>query len=162
MSTKESYTAEEWTLVAGAPVLAGSYIALSDPGITSLIGETSAMAKAMASENVPAAAKDLVASIMAGMQEKGAERVEMPGLDEESRKDPAKAKAALLDDIKQAAAAVEAKGGAAEAAAYKEYVQSVAYAVANAAKEGGFMGIGGKRISEEEQAALDGLKAAMG
>jgi hypothetical protein len=162
MSTKDSYTAEEWALVSGAPILAGSFIAMSDPGITSLFGETSAMAKAMASQEVPADVKDLVAGIVGGLQDKSQEKIQMPELDEETRKDPAKAKAALLHEVKQGADTVAAKGGAAEAAAFSEYILSVALAVANAAKEGGFMGIGGKRISDEEQAALDQLKASLG
>jgi hypothetical protein len=42
---------------------------------------------------------------------------------------------------------------------YKRFVYSVAEAVAHAHREGGFLGIGGKDVSEREQAALDEIAA---
>jgi hypothetical protein len=39
---------------------------------------------------------------------------------------------------------------------------SVAQAVASAHKEGGFLGIGGKQISDAENKALDELSTALG
>lgn len=39
---------------------------------------------------------------------------------------------------------------------------TIAQAVAEAHKEGGFLGVGGKQVSEEEQAALDDIKATLG
>lgn len=49
-----------------------------------------------------------------------------------------------------------------EAAEYREWVMSVAQATAEAAKEGGFFGIGGVRVSVDEQQILDGIAAALG
>ena len=48
-----------------------------------------------------------------------------------------------------------------EVDAYKRFVLTVAEAAANAHKEGGFMGVGGKRVSEGEQAALDEIAATL-
>ncbi len=164
MSTKDSYTAEEWAVVAAAPVVAGSYIAMADPGVTSLIGESSAMMKAMTAGEVPADASDLVASIVAGAKEMAEkkEKFKMPELSEEDKRNPAAAKAELLNQVSAATAAVAANGSEAEAAAYKQWIMSVATATAEAAREGGFMGIGGKRVSDQETAALAELSAAMG
>jgi hypothetical protein len=50
------------------------------------------------------------------------------------------------------------KGSVEDVDAYKQFVVSVARAAAEAHKEGGFVGIGGKQISEEEQAALDEIQ----
>jgi hypothetical protein len=66
----------------------------------------------------------------------------------------------LMALVKAGAAAV-AQRSPAEAAAYKATVLKVAQATAEAAKDGGFLGIGGKLISDDEQAALDALKAAL-
>ena len=44
--------------------------------------------------------------------------------------------------------------------AYNDTLFAVATATANAAKEGGFLGIGGTLVSQDEQQALDTLKAA--
>jgi hypothetical protein len=49
-----------------------------------------------------------------------------------------------------------------EAAEYREWVMSVAQATAEAAKEGGFLGIGGVRVSPDEQRTLDEIAAALG
>jgi hypothetical protein len=67
----------------------------------------------------------------------------------------------LLDVIKSGAAAVGAKSPG-ELQAYKNTILSVAQATAEAAKEGGFLGIGGTLVSKEEQAALAAIKAALG
>jgi hypothetical protein len=46
--------------------------------------------------------------------------------------------------------------------AYNDTLFAVATATANAAKEGGFLGVGGTLVSKEEQQTLDTLKAAFG
>ena len=46
--------------------------------------------------------------------------------------------------------------------AYKDFVYSTAYKVASAAKEGGFMGIGGKAISDAEMELLNDIASALG
>jgi hypothetical protein len=46
--------------------------------------------------------------------------------------------------------------------AFKGFVLRVAETVARAHKEGGVLGIGGKEVSEREQAVLDDLAASLG
>jgi hypothetical protein len=67
----------------------------------------------------------------------------------------------ILGAIKDGVAAVSAKNPA-EAAAYKKLILDVANNTANAAKEGGFLGIGGKQVSKEEAAAISAITAAIG
>jgi hypothetical protein len=57
---------------------------------------------------------------------------------------------------------LESKATAEEADAYKTFVMRVAQAVAGAHKEGGFLGIGGKRVSDAEEQALDEISHALG
>jgi hypothetical protein len=64
--------------------------------------------------------------------------------------------------LRDAVGVVEAKASADEAQAYKQFVITVAEAVANAHREGGFAGIGGKPVSDREQAALDGVRSTLG
>ena len=49
----------------------------------------------------------------------------------------------------------------AEVQAYKDTIRAVAKATAEASKEGGFLGIGGKRVSADEQTALDRIDSAL-
>ena len=48
-----------------------------------------------------------------------------------------------------------------EASAYRRFVLGVAQAAAEAHKEGGFIGIGSKQISDEERVALDEIEAVL-
>ena len=57
---------------------------------------------------------------------------------------------------------VRAKGGDAEAAAFGSWLMMLAQATAEAAKEGGVLGIGSVRVSDKEKAALVALQAVLG
>jgi hypothetical protein len=56
---------------------------------------------------------------------------------------------------------VAAKGSPEELATYKQLMVQAAQNVANAAKEGGFMGIGGVVVSDAEKQALGEITAAL-
>ena len=64
--------------------------------------------------------------------------------------------------LRDAIAILEAKSTPAETDAYKVFVMTVAQAVASAHKEGGFLGIGGKQVSDAENQALDEISSALG
>jgi hypothetical protein len=57
---------------------------------------------------------------------------------------------------------VEGKATPEETAAYRQFILGLADTVAHAHKEGGFLGIGGKEVSESEQKVLDELEATVG
>jgi hypothetical protein len=50
----------------------------------------------------------------------------------------------------------------ADAPAYGRLLVDAATRVAEASKEGGFLGIGGTRVSAQEQQAIDEIRAAVG
>jgi len=62
---------------------------------------------------------------------------------------------AALDLLKQ-------KGSPEDVAAFGSFLMKLGDKVANAAKEGAFLGFGGKRVSEEEQSLLADLGQALG
>jgi hypothetical protein len=66
----------------------------------------------------------------------------------------------ILKSISAAKAAVVVQSPA-DAAAYSDMILKVTEGVANAAKEGGFLGIGGKTVSDAEAAAISAIKAAL-
>jgi hypothetical protein len=68
----------------------------------------------------------------------------------------------LPERIRQAVDTVEQKATPEEAREYREFILRVADVVANASKEGGVLGIGGKPVSDEERAALDELRTTIG
>ena len=71
-------------------------------------------------------------------------------------------KAKQTAKIRQAISILANKGDASEVAAYKAMLIKAAENTANAAKEGGFLGIGGKRVTEEEQAVITEIRSLVG
>ena len=65
------------------------------------------------------------------------------------------------DSILGALQILEQKASPEEVEAYKMFVTAVAHAAANAHREGGFLGVGGTHVSDEEQQALDELAAKL-
>jgi predicted flap endonuclease-1-like 5' DNA nuclease len=70
-------------------------------------------------------------------------------------------RAAMASSIKTATALVRKNTDAAQLAAYEAMILDVAQKAAEAAKEGGFMGMGKKVVSDQEQAALNEIKSAL-
>jgi hypothetical protein len=66
------------------------------------------------------------------------------------------------EHLRNAMSILESKATPEETDAYKTFVMRVAQAVAGAHKEGGFLGVGGTRISDAENAALDEISHALG
>lgn len=64
--------------------------------------------------------------------------------------------------IRGAMALVGQRATPEEADAYRDFVVAIAEAVAGASKEGGFLGIGGKPVSDTEQTAIEELRALLG
>src|SRR6516162_11497552 len=73
---------------------------------------------------------------------------------------PAEIKAKCIETLRQAGAVVDAKAPG-DAAAFKGWLRQISQHVAEASKEGGFLGIGGVRISEAEKATLNEISSAL-
>jgi hypothetical protein len=157
MSTKSDYSAEEWKAISAAPVVAGLLITLSDAsGPVGIAKEAMAVSQTItesASGDAPEIVKALAEHVTSG-----GGRPELPDV---PKNDRAQMKDGLLRIIKTAVAAVETKSPA-EAAAFKTWLVSVATKVAQASKEGGFLGIGGTQVSTDEQEALRQLALTLG
>ena len=75
---------------------------------------------------------------------------------------PAQMAALTLEDARAVARLLDSRVDPAQAAQYRAWALSVAEKVAMAATEGGFLGFGGTRLSEAEQALIAQLRAALG
>jgi hypothetical protein len=157
MSTKTDYSAEDWKAISSAPVAAGLFLTLSDAsGPVGIMKEAMAVGKAIsesASGDVPDIVKALAENVKSGQGR--------PDLPDVAAGDRAKTKNALIDGIKKAVQAVESKSPG-EVAGFKAWLVSVATKVAQASKEGGFLGIGGTLVSREEEEALKQLADILG
>jgi len=63
--------------------------------------------------------------------------------------------------LRTAVEILEQKASPEEVEDYKRFVLTVAEAAANAHREGGFLGVGGKQVSEAEQTALDDIATTL-
>jgi hypothetical protein len=169
MTTRVDYTTEEWAGLLRAPVMAGTYIVLADVSLTAIPRELKGLARAVRSQPVPPAAAELVGAVVADLTAGTDAEEELSGitLDEaqdwraglDRYEDP---RQQVLKLIKQDLAALEDKAAAEEKEAFYTWLVDVAQATAEAGREGGFLGIGAVRVSEQERAALTALGDALG
>ncbi len=149
MTTKSEFNAEEWERIAQAPAFAALMVILADRGGS--IRESLALGKAYA----------------AARRDGGDELIEAlvsspPSLNPNEMGRPDELRTQIPERIAQAVRTVEEKATPDELQQYRDFILRVADTVAHAHKEGGVLGIGGKEVSEEEQAALDELAATIG
>jgi hypothetical protein len=149
MASKADFNAEEWSTIAQGPVIAGLMVVASDRGGT--VRESLSMAKAYG-EAKRAAPGSLVAELAS----------EPPRPDPEKFGSAEELPVRGPDLISQAVAALQAHATPEEVDEYKRFCLDVAEHAAEATKSGGFLGIGGKRISQAESQALDSVAATLG
>jgi hypothetical protein len=146
-----SYGAD-WNKVAAAPVAALLAVSSSDlDGPFDTMKEVKAAQAALLEATKTAPAGSVLAAAFGG------------GLTDSALKsvrEMAKDRDALTRLIADATAAVK-QHSPSELDAFKATIRSIGKATAEAAKEGGFLGIGGTLVSDDEKAALAKIEAAM-
>jgi hypothetical protein len=162
MATKADFTPEEWAnLRNGVHGTAFLIMMAGQSGITGSLAEAFAAGHAL----VEGARDDnaLVAALStreeaAVSQDEVKKFVSFGRKPDEMVRDTKNLAFGALD----AALATLAAKDPADLAAYKDYVMATAFKIANAAKEGSFLGFGGERISDGEEAVLEELSGKLG
>jgi hypothetical protein len=150
MSTKADFNAEEWERLTEAPILSALQVAAAQRGGT--IRESLAVGRTYADARKHSGESPLLDAIVASPPGLGAEHLrEMQG----------ELKSHAITSRTEALAILDGKGAPEEIAAYKQFILTVSEAAAEANREGGFLGIGGKPVSEAEQAALDEIRTSL-
>jgi hypothetical protein len=161
MPTKTDFTADEWSAIRRAPFNAGLVVVAASPsGPFGVLKEMFAVGKTLADAKLHGSSSDLVKALVADLETADARQEPAPA--ELQGKTPDQMRAAALEACRQAAAVVEKKAGPDEAQAFKSWLVSVGHKVAEAAKEGGFLGFGGTLVTEKETTALKDLASALG
>jgi hypothetical protein len=158
---RNEFAPEQWRRLAQGPAMAAYLIMESDP--SNPVGKAAettagieAFREAIANPTTPvmtelfnefgSATPDDLKKLMALESSGGLEQM----------------RSKYLSDLRANLALVREKGGAADGEAYAKFVMHVAGKVANAAKEGGFLGFGGQEISKREAELLDQLRLSLG
>jgi len=159
MTTKMDYTELEWAGLVRAPITVGSYIIVADPSVMAMLAEMQGMMQAIQAQQAPEAAAELVAAVVAEIVAMASRKEKIAPPQVEKSQDP---KPQILADLMQDLAILDTKVTVEEKAGFCSWLLSVAGATAEAGREGGFLGIGAVRVSEQEKAALEELKQAFG
>jgi hypothetical protein len=158
MTTKADYTAEEWDLLTRGPFMAAmAVVAASPSGPIGVIKELSAVGsvfqEASQSGETSALINALVSDVKAGYRPTGTT---------EQGQRPEEIKDLALKTCREVTALLARKAPAPEAEGFKRWLLTAAQQAAEAAKEGGVLGIGGVRVSAAEQAVLTELAGVLG
>lgn len=171
MGKLENYTEEEWEIVSSTPQLVG--VAMAGAGSSGLVGSTKEMfasARGMMSARKDYEGNRVLQSILPdttspskAMDDAKAQRtIVMERLKENGVKSAEDLQNLILKDCEKAVEILEKNESPDVVAGYKKMVLELAEKVANAAKEGDFLGFGGERFSEKEQKLFDRLKSRLG
>lgn len=163
MANKASFRPEEWTKVLESVAVTGMAVTAAEPsGLWGMLMEAFAGGAALAAAKADANANELVKAAIADF-----ETPEGRAAVQEALKQRFKGAEATdvvpraLETLRQASAILDAKAPA-DAPAFKAWLNSIAAKVAEASKEGGFLGFGGVQVSEAEKATLAEIAAALG
>ena len=160
MASKTDFTAEEWGQIRKSPLMASvAVVAASPSGPVGVVKEMFAVGKLIAETRAHPGSNGLVDAVLADITSKDgieqAKPTELKGMSAEQ------ARTHAMDALRTVASLVDRKAPG-DATAFKQWLQQVAQRVANAAKEGGFLGVGGTLVSDDERAALNDTAAALG
>ena len=150
MATKADFNADEWSTVAEAPLLAGVRVVTSERG--GAIRESFAISKVYAAARQSHGESALLDELVAAP----------PAIDPQRLQGGGDSAAVVSERLRAALAVLNEKASQEDVEAYRRFVLAVAKAAAEAHKEGGFVGIGGKQVSAQERAALDEIQALLG
>lgn len=162
MSNKASFTSEEWATLRDTPHIVGLAVATAgSSGIFGTVAEMFSAGKFVA--NASNSGNELIKALidsdeLKASQDtiKNAAQAQGPATIAEWLKEQA------IDESRKAVAILAVKAAPGEKDAYVKFVADMANSVANAAKEGGFLGFGGERVSEKEREILAAVNSALG
>ncbi|MDB4292833.1 hypothetical protein N9954_05445 [Maribacter sp.] len=171
MGKLEKYTASEWEIVSSTPQLVG--VAMAGAGSSGLVGSTKEMfasARGMMSARKEYEGNQVLQAILpdttspsTAMEDAKAQRAIVMGrLKEHAVKSSEELQRFVLEDCEKAIEILERHEVPDVVQGYKKMVLDLAEKVANAAKEGDFLGFGGERFSEKEQKLFAELKNRLG
>jgi hypothetical protein len=155
VTSRADFTEEEWARLGRAPLVCAMAISLADPGgPIETLKESSAALKTVVEAAQEGGRGELVQAVARDVAEK-ARRRESPlaGF----RPDRRNAREAVLAELRAVNALLLEKATPGEVAQFREWLKAASQRAALAAKEGGFLGIGGELVSEREQQMLDTL-----
>jgi|SRR6516165_420806 len=158
MTAKSNFTPDEWKVLLQSMIAAGVAITAAEPhGLWGLLKESFASGTELAKVKTDPKANALIKAVVddaEGSAARDALKAKFKG------SKPAQIKDKCMETLREAAAIVDAKAPG-DSTAYKGWLQQISQHVAEASKEGGFLGVGGVLVSEAEKATLTEISTAL-
>jgi hypothetical protein len=160
MTSKTDFSDEEWERLGRAPLVAALAITLADPG-----GPIETVKESHAALNtIVEAARDggygeFVQAVARDVAARAQHRENPMAGFKPDRDRPVDT---ILDELRAVYALLLEKADAADVDGFREWLRQASQRAALAAKEGGVLGFGGRRVSEREQQMLETLGEVFG
>lgn len=161
MLTKNDFAAEDWNTLRDTPYLVGWATLLAEPSGLGTIRESIAMSMGIVENQ--GSEFPLIRDLTSRTEMQAAQnslRSRFTGSQTATPKNIIRDLA--LEHARSSIAILSGKAGSEEIDAYRKFVYGLAEKVANASREGGVLGFGGKAVSAAEQSFLDDLQNAIG
>ena len=164
MANKQNFKPEEWTKILESTMLAGMAVSAAEPnGLWGALKEAFASSSALAAAKSNAGSNELIKAVVADFETKEGRTAVKEALRQDlaGAAKPADAVQRSLANLKEVSAILNAKAPQ-DADAFKAWLQAISKNVAEASSEGGFLGIGGVKVSDAEKATLADISKALG
>jgi hypothetical protein len=165
VSGKADYTAEEWALLSELPLkvaIGATVIESDDERMGASEREMLAAMKELAGAETEYPNNELIQSVLLELkvedgEQGGSREIEIPGGEAWTELIDA-----LLAQCREASTLLARTSSPQEAAEYKGWLLAIATKAVKAAESGGFLGIGGEQVSDQEQTFITELRTALG
>jgi hypothetical protein len=163
MADKSNFTPEEWKLLLESVMMAGIAVTVAEPsGLWGLLKESFASGSALRQAKIDPGSSPLIKAVVADFETSEGQSTARDGLRAKlASSKPAEIKARCIETLRQARALVDSKAPD-DTAAFKGWLREISQHVAEASKEGGFLGFGGVLVSDAEKATLGEISSALG
>jgi membrane-bound lytic murein transglycosylase B len=164
MANKQNFMPEEWTKILESTMLAGMAVSAAEPsGLLGSLKEAVASSSSLAAAKSDAGSNELVKAVISDFETKEGRAAVQEALRQHLAgvKKPSEVVERSLANLKEVSAILNAKAPQ-DAAGFKAWLQTISKKVAEASSEGGFLGIGGVKVSDAEKATLADISKALG
>jgi len=159
MSNVSNFTPEELNLMREIIPLTGFAVAVAgNSGIIGTFKEAAATVNGIGEAAAKYPQNELIQSLLKDFSQN---RPIMPKYNPLEAGIQEKIKTDALEKTRQVIALLTQKATSQEVSEFKQWILAVSESVANAAKEGAFLGIGGERVSAAEKAVLSDLQGVL-
>ena len=163
MANKASFSHDEWTKVLQSVMMSAIAVTAAEPsGLWGTLKESMVAGRELLQAKHDAGSNELINAVAADFETSEGQTAAREGLRAKlTGSKPAEVRSKAVAAVREAAALVDAKAPG-DAPAFKAWLRHISQAVAEASKEGGFLGFGGVQVSDAEKATLAEISGALG